>query len=157
MLSAKKLIEKLDLVKLEPEGGYYRRSCEIVTGSQVITSCIYYLLEAADVSAMHRLDSDEIYHFYLGDPLEIFEIYPDGSSKTTVLGNDLDNGMFLQYKVPKGVWQGSVVLDTKYGFSLIGTTMSPEFTYKGFEIADNSLINKYPQYEVAIKKRFHKL
>ncbi len=156
MLTAKDIINKLDLQKLEPEGGYFRRNAEVIEDGQVIASSIYYLLEANDCSAMHRLDADEIYHFYMGDPLEMLELRPDGSSKITVIGSDLEHDMTLQLQVKKNVWQGSIVLNNKYGYSLIATTMCPQFTLEGFELADDSLLLAYPEQKENILKRFRK-
>ena len=153
MLTAKDIIEKLNLQKLEPEGGYFRRSAEVEEDGQVIANSIYYLLEADDCSAMHRLHADEIYHFYMGDPLELLELRPDGSSKITILGPELDNNMQLQVHIKKQVWQGSVVLKKDYGYSLIATTMCPQFTPEGFELADDSLIIDYPLQKEDILKR----
>lgn len=153
MLNVKEVIEKLDLQKLEPEGGYFRRSAEVVKNGQVIASSIYYLLDANDYSAMHRLDADEIYHFYMGDPLELLELRPDGSSETTIMGNDLASGMKPQLQVKKNVWQGSIVLNNKYGFSLLGTTMCPSFREEGFELADIALLEAFPEQKEHILKR----
>ncbi len=153
MLNAKQIIEILELEKLEPEGGYFRRSAEVVEDGQVIANSIYYLLEADDCSAMHCLHADETYYFHMGDPLELLELRPDGSSKITILGPELDKGMQLQVHIKKGVWQGSVVLKKDHGFSLVATTMCPQFTQEGFELADDSLIQEYPLHKEDIIKR----
>jgi len=153
MLSAKEIIKKLNLQRLEPEGGYFRRNAEVVEDGRVIASSIYYLLEAGDCSAMHRLQADEIYHFYMGDPLELLELRADGSTKTTVLGRDIDKGMALQLQVKKQVWQGSVVLEEKHGYSLVATTMCPQFREEDFELGTKDLLSEYPERKEDILKR----
>lgn len=59
-------------------------------GPRCASTCIYYLLTADSFSAMHRLPSDEIFHFYLGNPVELFEIHPDGSGRTPHTGHRSD-------------------------------------------------------------------
>jgi len=95
---------------------------------------------------MHRLRSDEIFHFYLGDPVEMLQLWPDGSGRDLILGSDILNGMQLQVVVPKGVWQGARLL--KGGkFALLGTTVSPGFELIDYESGhSNELVKSYPQY-----------
>src|SRR6201996_925297 len=104
------------LLKLEPhpiEGGWFRRTytssgtVEVARGERAQGTAIYYLLEAGSFSEMHVLDSDEIFHFYLGDPVEMLQLYPGGCSKVLTLGPDLDAGQHVQTVVPAGVWQGT--------------------------------------------------
>ena len=103
-------------------------------------------------SLLHRLPTEEIYHFYLGDPVLMLHLYPDGTSSTVVLGQDINQGQNLQLTVPKGVWQGSYLLEGG-GFALMGTTMAP-----GFDFADNHLGNRenlnklYPSQKELIMK-----
>jgi predicted cupin superfamily sugar epimerase len=127
------------LLKLEPlpvEGGFFRRtyaSGEIVDlprGPRPLGSAIYYLLESGSFSEMHLLASDEIYHFYLGDPVEMLQLFPDGSSAVVTLGQDLAAGQRGQLVVPAGVWQGARLIgDGKV--ALLGCTVTP-----GFDFAD---------------------
>ncbi len=152
----------IKLLKLEPlqgEGGLFRQTYlspeNIPSGAlpgryggreKPFGTAIYYLLtnEVDSFSALHRLPTDEIYHFYLGDPLELTLLYPDGISKTVILGQDILNGEQLQATVPAGVWQGSRV---KPGgkFSLAGTTMAPGFTPEDFEAGRRGdLLAAYP-------------
>lgn len=95
-------------------------------------------------SAMHRLPTDEVYHFYLGDPVEMLQLYPDGRSEHVILGQDILAGQQVQYVAPRGVWMGSHMLPGGR-FALVGTTMAPGFTpddYQGAERED--LITQYP-------------
>jgi hypothetical protein len=79
---------------------------------------------------MHILDSDEIFHFYLGDPVEMLQLHPDGSSALFTLGRDLAQGQHVQLIVPAGVWQGTRLAgDGKV--ALLGCTVTP-----GFDFAD---------------------
>ncbi len=95
-------------------------------------------------SAFHRLRSDEIYHFYLGDPLEITLLYPDGTSRQVILGQDIFHGQQLQLVVPHGAWQGTR-LASGGRFALIGTTMAPGYTDADYEHGDReTLLAQYP-------------
>jgi len=127
------------LLKLEPhpvEGGWYRRTytsecnVELERGVRAAGTAIYYLLEPGTFSEMHLLQSDEIFHFYLGDPVEMLQLYPDGSSAVFTLGPDLAAGQHVQLAVPAGVWQGTQLIgDGKV--ALLGCTVTP-----GFDFAD---------------------
>lgn len=103
-------------------------------------------------SAFHRLDRDELWHFYGGDPIELFLLLPDGSSQSVVMGNNPLEGHHIQYLIPAGVWQaGQLVAGGRY--ALFGCTMSPGFTSECFEGGEESfLIQAYPHMEVIIRK-----
>src|SRR6516164_609417 len=103
------------LLQLEPhprEGGSFRQTwvssvwCEAPQGDRSTGTAIYYLLETSIFSEMHMLSSDEVFHFYLGDPVEMLQLWPDGSGRVVILGTDLAAGMLPQVVVPKNVWQG---------------------------------------------------
>lgn len=114
-------------------------------------TCIYYLLEPGTFSEMHRLASDEIFHFYLGDPVEMLQLLPDGSVRTVILGNDLAAGHHLQLVVPKHVWQGSRLLPGGK-FALLGCTVSPGFDYDDYEAGHyEPLARDYPQHAELIR------
>jgi predicted cupin superfamily sugar epimerase len=127
------------LLKLEPhpvEGGWFRRtytsagSMELPRGVRAQGTAIYYLLEAGTFSEMHVLASDEIFHFYLGDPVEMFFLFLDGSSAVLTLGPDLAAGQQPQIVVPAGVWQGARLVEGGK-VALLGCTVTP-----GFDFAD---------------------
>jgi len=91
---------------------------------------------------MHVLDSDEVFHFYLGDPVEMLQLYKDGRSATFTLGNDLSAGQHVQLVVPAGVWQGTRLIgDGKV--ALLGCTVTPGFDFADYrsgtyaELAEN--------------------
>jgi predicted cupin superfamily sugar epimerase len=95
-------------------------------------TCIYYLLEPGTFSEMHRLASDEVFHFYLGDPVEMLQIAPGGAVRRVILGSDLAAGQQVQLVVPKHVWQGSRLLPGG-SVALLGCSVSPGFDYADYE------------------------
>jgi uncharacterized protein len=129
------------LLKLAPhpvEGGWFRQTyksgvtVEAHGGARSVGTAIYYLLEPGTFSEMHMLTSDEIFHFYLGDPVEMLQLWPSGETRVVTLGPDLQKGQQVQLTVPAGVWQGTRLLpDGKV--ALLGCTVTP-----GFEFADYS-------------------
>jgi hypothetical protein len=126
----------LNLAPHPVEGGFFRRTytspgtVELPRGSRAQGTAIYYLLEAGGFSEMHVLESDEVFHFYLGYPVEMLQLYPDGGSAVLTLGPDLAAGQQVQVVVPAGVWQGTRLLgDGKV--ALLGCTVTP-----GFDFAD---------------------
>ena len=157
-LTAKEVIELLRLEPLPVEGGYYRvtyRADETLGsaalpersgGPRAYGGAIYYLLHGDHFSALHRLLTDEVYHFYLGQPVEMLLLYPGGHDKVVRLGTDLAAGERVQMVVPRGAWQGSRLADRSDGFALMGTTMAPAYDQADFELGDRTaLIAAYPQ------------
>lgn len=128
------------LLQLEPhprEGGWFRQTykstleMDAPQGRRSAGTAIYYLLETGTFSEMHVLDSDEIFHFYLGDPVEMLQLRPSGESKVIRLGQDLANGEQVQVHVPGGVWQGTWLIgDGKV--ALLGCTVTPGFEYADY-------------------------
>jgi predicted cupin superfamily sugar epimerase len=109
-------------------------------------TAIYYLLTPDTFSALHRLSTDEIFHFYLGDPVEMLHLLPDGSGRVVLLGNDLYVGDRPQIVVPGGTWQGSRLVSGGR-FALMGTTMAPGFDFEDYEHGDgNALTERYPAF-----------
>jgi predicted cupin superfamily sugar epimerase len=127
------------LLNLEPhpiEGGFFRHTytspgtVELPRGVRRQGTAIYYLLEPGTFSEMHVLDSDEIFHFYLGDPVEMLQLHSDGGSAVLTLGPDLRGGQHVQLMVPAGVWQGTRLIGDGR-VALLGCTVTP-----GFDFAD---------------------
>jgi uncharacterized protein len=157
MLTAERLIKLLNL-KPHPEGGYYAetyRSKELIamealpdrySGPRSYGTAIYYLLTPQTFSAIHRLATDEIYHFYLGDPVELIRLEPDGSGRLILLGDDVAGGMQVQAVISRGTWQGARLFEGgKY--ALLGTTVAPSFEFVDFEAGRRSdLILAYPSF-----------
>jgi|SRR5271156_177031 len=120
-------------------------------GDRHAGTCIYYLLEPSTFSEMHRLASDEIFHFYYGDPVEMLQLLPDGSAHTVILGNDLRHGQRPQLIVRKYVWQGSHLLPGGQ-VALLGCTVSPGFDFADYETGRRDpLLREYPQYSDLIQ------
>jgi hypothetical protein len=147
----------LELKPLEIEGGFFRqtyRSDETVAvsalpqrygGGRVLGTAIYYLLTPQVHSRLHRLKSDEIFHFLLGDPVEMLQLRPDGTSAVTAIGPDLAAGEQLQVVVARGTWQGSL-LRPGGRWALMGVTVAPGFDYADYESADaRALVEEYPR------------
>ncbi len=150
-LDAERVIEQLGLEPHPEEGGWFRetyRSAESFepgggwTGPRSVGTAIYYLLTTGTVSALHRLPGDEIFHFYLGDPVRMLMLYPDGCSDLVILGSQLE-GMRPQHVVPGNVWQGSMLVPGG-AWALLGTTMSPGFDYRDYEPGTHALLNAFP-------------
>ncbi len=158
MLTAEEIISALHLRPHPNEGGYYvetyRSSEEIgenslpprYQGKRSISTAIYYLLTPESFSSMHRLHTDEIFHFYLGDAVEMLQLQPDGSGKVVRLGSNILGGESPQVMVPRGVWQGSRLV-AGGRFALLGTTVAPGFEFSDYETGRrNELLTAYPAY-----------
>lgn len=148
------LVEALSL-EPHPEGGWYREvyrspdqfggTGDFPAGRSICTS-IYFLIAAGNFSAFHRIRSDETWHFYMGDPLEIVEITPAGTLRCTLLGNDVLNGEVLQYTVMAGCWFASR-LSGDGNYALTGCTVSPGFDFRDFELASRTrLATEFPEH-----------
>ena len=154
-----------DILHLQPhpiEGGYfvetYRSELKVpgdvigsaYAGERRIGTAIFYLLTPDTFSALHKLPGDELFHFYLGDPVEMLQLYPDGQSETFTLGQDITAGMRLQHCVPGGCWQGSRLI-AGGSYALLGTTMSPGFDYADYVVGNREeLIRRYPEHKEII-------
>jgi predicted cupin superfamily sugar epimerase len=134
------------------EGGWYVRTWESpeyvslprYTGERRTSTAIYYLLEPGTFSEMHKLQSDEIFHHYLGGAVEMLQLYGDGNSKVTVIGKDIAAGEVPQHVVPRGVWQGSRML-REGEWALLGCTVSPGFEFEDYTDASAAeLIKRWP-------------
>jgi predicted cupin superfamily sugar epimerase len=151
----------LELVKHPREGGWYVRtweSEEFVSAEcfddgrygapRRTSTAIYYLLEPGTFSEMHVLESDEIFHHYAGDAVEMLQLFEDGSSERVVIGKDLQAGERPQHVVRRRVWQGSRLLASsseREGWALLGCTVSPGFEFVDYTDASaEELIAKWP-------------
>jgi predicted cupin superfamily sugar epimerase len=157
-MTAEELIRHFRLEPLPVEGGYFRQtyvSDERIPSAALparygeakpFATAIYYLLTAEPdcFSAMHVLPTDEVYHFYFGDPVEMLLLHPSGRSERLVLGHDVLHGQQVQAVAPLGVWQGSR-LRPGGKFALMGTTMAPGFTSADFTAGKrNELVAQFP-------------
>jgi predicted cupin superfamily sugar epimerase len=161
------LVEQLILrlgLQPHPEGGWYHqtyRSDERILRSAAdqtrverrASTAIYYLLSHSEYSAWHRIDADELWHFYLGDPLFIHVLNPQGERVTHILGNTLEqpDGSF-QVLVPAGYWFAAERTGPR-GYSLAGCTVAPGFEFDSFELADAAELQKrYPQHRAVLER-----
>ena len=150
-------IRKLQLIQ-HAEGGSYRevyRSSLFVSGKCLpvffqgdrnISTGIYFLLQQGQFSAFHRIASDELWHFYFGDPLLIYEINHSGHLTTHRLGNDPEKGETFQIMIKAGSWFASIPAEeSKY--ALVGCTVSPGFDFADFELANRATLSgQYPSH-----------
>jgi uncharacterized protein len=158
MLTAKQIIERLALQPLTIEGGYFRetyRSKLLVPrpilpdeheGDRNISTAIYYLLTPDTFSTIHRVHSDEVFHFYAGDPVVMLQLWPDGEGRVLTIGNDLAAGHEPQMVVPAGVWQGCRLMSGGR-WALMGCTVAPGFDYADYTAGNRrELIAAYPEF-----------
>jgi predicted cupin superfamily sugar epimerase len=158
-MNPKEVIECLELVPLPVEGGLFRQTYladdrvsqahlpSRYKSDKPFATAIYYFLTAEpdSFSALHRLPTDEVYHFYLGDPVETLLLFPDGHTERVILGQDILAGQKVQHVVPKDVWQGSRVI-AGGSFALLGTTMAPGYTELDYEGGHaDELCAQYPE------------
>ncbi|MBI4726051.1 cupin domain-containing protein [candidate division TA06 bacterium] len=157
MLTSQKIIKLLKLKPLPGEGGFYRETyrsalpVELGFGiKRSLGTSIYYLITPERFSTLHRVCSDEVLHFYLGDPVEMLLLYPGGRSRTVVLGPDIEKGQHPQFLVPKNTWQGSRL--KKGGrFALLGTTVFPGFDFADYRQGNRKiLLKRYPKCKPSI-------
>jgi predicted cupin superfamily sugar epimerase len=153
----------LGLSPLPQEGGFYAetyRSAERFAApclpgryqeERSLATAIYFLLTRDSFSALHRLASDEIYHFYAGDPVEMLQLDEGGSGRVVLLGNDLNRGMRPQVVVPRDTWQGSRLLPGG-SCTLLGATVFPGFEFADFELGHRSpLLETHPEFADLIR------
>ncbi len=157
------LVETLELTP-HPEGGYYRetyRSSESIPshllenpyqGDRNVCTCIYFLLTSDSFSAFHKIQQDEIWHFYKGAPIELHQISPNGQYTKSLVGNDMIAGHRPQLVVPGGNWFAAAIPELD-SYALVGCTVAPGFDFQDFELADREkLIAEFPEHAEIIKK-----
>ena len=156
------LKKTLGLVPLPQEGGFYAEAYRApeklasehlpsrYTGERSLATAIYFLLTPDSFSAIHRLASDEIWHFYLGDPVQMLQLPEPGAGRIVMLGTDFDHGMRPQVVVPRGAWQGARLVPGGK-FALLGATVSPGFEFADFELGGRELLLvAYPEFSALI-------
>jgi uncharacterized protein len=155
------LIQRFGL-RPHPEGGFFRetfRSAESVrrpdalNTSRSASTAIYYMLCDGAYSAWHRIRSDEVWHFYAGEPLLVHVINPNGEVTTHRLGNTLhDANAVFQAVVECGHWFSAELADPR-SFALVGCTVAPGFEFNEFELGNiDALRADYPQHEALIRR-----
>jgi uncharacterized protein len=162
-MEAKEWIQMLRL-RPHPEGGFFRetyRSGETISrqhlpprfsGDRALSTAIYFLLEGHDFSALHRIQQDEVWHFYDGCSLTVTRIATDGAISAVRLGREGRAGEVLQAVVPAGCLFGARPGDPG-GYSLVGCTVAPGFDFADFELPTRQeLLGRYPQHTALIEQ-----
>ncbi len=162
MVTAEAIVKALSLLP-HPEGGFYKetyRSDGVISedclpnsfeGNRNYCTGIYYLLKSDDFSAFHKVNQDEMWHFYAGDPIEITMITNEGVLNKVRIGSNIIKGQLPQFVVPKDVWFAAKVLQPN-SFALAGCTVAPGFDFKDFTLAKRDwLLKKFPHHSTIIK------
>jgi uncharacterized protein len=162
-VTATELISHYGLLP-HPEGGFYRETYrasdtlekaalpERFAGACVASTAIYFLLPKGHVSHLHRIASDEVWHFYTGGPLVVVAISPEGALTQTRLGQHLQDGEVFQHVVPAGYWFGAYPAETS-DFSFVGCTVAPGFEFADFELAQrDAMLALCPAYAELIHR-----
>lgn len=158
-MTADEVKKILGLVPHPREGGCYIRTYESgeliareaftdlrYAGARHTGTAIYYLLEPETFSEMHRLKSDEIFHFYAGDPVEMLQLAEGAEGIVVQIGNRLTEGERPQVVVRRGVWQGSH-LAPGGSWALLGCTVSPGFEFDDYDTATRAeLCAAWPEF-----------
>jgi len=164
-MTAEEVVRLLGLVPLPGEGGWYAETGRSVhrlpaaalpdgyRSPRASYTAIYYLLDAASASALHRLPGDEVWHFYRGDPVELLVVPASGEPRLHRLGPDLARGERPQVTVPGGAWQGAR-LAPGGAWALLGTTMAPGFEFDDWEAGDpEALAVRSPRVSAWLRSR----
>jgi len=123
-------------------------------GGKTFCTAIFYLLtsDPDSFSALHKLPTDEIYHFYLGDPVEVLLLHPEGRGERVILGPDFLRGQRVQFVVPREAWQGSHLVPGGR-FALLGTTMAPGYDDSDYTGGQrDELVARYRGYAELIRQ-----
>lgn len=163
MLEARDYVKELGL-EPHPEGGYfkemYRAEGQIpksvlpdaFKGDRNYATSIFYMLEGEQISTFHRIQSDELWHFYAGTALTVHMIDSKGNASSKTLGPRINQGEELLFYVPAGVWFASEVID-KTSFCLAGCTVAPGFDFEDFEMARRvQLLKEFPEHQELITR-----
>lgn len=149
------LISLYDLLP-HPEGGFFKETYRDVglvsktalperfSGDRCFSTAIYFLIPEGKKSCLHRIKSDEVWHFYLGGPLTLVQIAPDGRIDKIILGQDVLHGQKLQHVVPAGYWFGAYP-NQGSNYSFVGCTVAPGFDFADFEMGQrDDLLKLFP-------------
>jgi predicted cupin superfamily sugar epimerase len=165
MPTAREIIDALGLQPHPIEGGFFHetyRSAGSVPSAVLpadyrsatdrsFGTAIYYLLTPDTFSELHRLPTEEVFHLYLGGPVRMLQLFPDGQGREIVIGSDIFAGQRPQVIVPPGVWQGSR-LEPGVEFALLGATMAPGFDFADYEQGRREeLVAQYPKHTEVIR------
>lgn len=165
-MTAQEIIDFLDLQE-HPEGGYFKetyRSEEIIPNSELdpsfegdrnVSTGIYFLLTSDKFSAFHKINQDEMWHYYKGASLKLHMISKDGNYSSVIIGNDLSQGEVPQFTVPAGDWFAAEV-NHENSYTLVGCTVAPGFDFRDFVLpTSKELVNIFPEHKTIIHKLTH--
>ena len=165
-MTAKDLIKKFDLIE-HPEGGFYKetyRSNSVINnknltsnfiGDRNVSTCIYFLLTSDKFSAFHKINQDEIWHFYKGTTLKLHMISPKGVYSYVLIGNNIINNELPQFVVPANYWFAAEIIKEK-SYAFTGCTVAPGFDFKDFVLPKRKeLIKLFPKHSEIIIKLTH--
>lgn len=157
------LIEKFGL-QAHPEGGYFSETYrsegfiaadslpQEYSGNRNYSTSIYFLLTSDTFSAFHKINQDEVWHFYAGSPLKIYMISEDGRSSEQVLGVDFSKNQVPQFVVPGGHWFAAKTIEEN-SFSFVGCTVAPGFDFADFVLpSQQEFLKKFPEHKTLIKR-----
>ncbi|SNR14973.1 cupin domain-containing protein [Tenacibaculum jejuense] len=165
-MTAQQIVNKFGLTQ-HPEGGYFKETyrsngiiknenlSEIFIGDRNYSTGIYFLLTSESFSAFHKINQDEMWHFYLGTTLKLHMISPDGEYSFVRIGNDIVNNEVPQFVVPAQYWFAAEVVNEN-SFSFTGCTVAPGFDFNDFVLPERKvLIELFPQHEKIITRLTH--
>ncbi len=160
------IVKSLNL-QPHPEGGYFKETYRskktipnAILGSQYEgdrneSTCIYFLLTSGNFSAFHKINQDEIWHYYKGVSLKLHIISKEGNYSYVMIGNDFENGEVPQYVVKGGDWFAAEVLE-KDAYTLVGCTVAPGFDFADFVLPKKAaLLELFPQHSEIIEHLTH--
>lgn len=165
-MTAQEIIQQLDLQE-HPEGGYFKetyRSEGVIPNSSLPkeyigdrnhSTGIYFLLTSEKFSAFHKVNQDEMWHFYKGNPMKLHMISHDGNYSSVVIGSDLQNGEVPQFTVKGGDWFAGEVIQ-EGGYAFVGCTVAPGFDFADFVLPKREeLIEMFPKHKDIIYRLTH--
>ena len=165
-MTAQEIITRFNLQE-HPEGGYFKETYrsegiipknsldEKYNGDRNHCTGIYFLLTSEKFSAFHKVNQDEMWHFYKGTPLKLHMISPEGEYSHVIIGNDLEKGEVPQFTVKGGDWFAGEVVD-EGGYSFVGCTVAPGFDFADFVLPTQEELSKeFPQHQEIIQKLTH--
>jgi len=149
-MTAADLIASLRLEPLPHEGGFFRRtyvSAARLPDGRPAGTAIYFLITPDGFSALHRLRTEEVWHFYAGDAVEHLILDPaTGTGRKTILGATPADGRLPQLVVPGDAWQGARLADGG-AWALLGCTMSPGWDAADFTLGERAgLTVRFPDW-----------
>ncbi len=156
-MNGREIVQKLGLLA-HPEGGFYKETYRSTSSMETeqntirnVCTAIYFLLENNNISLFHRIQSDELWFFHQGEPLEIVFI-KEGVLNSIILGNSFEKGEVPQATIPANTWFASSVKQRK-GYSLVSCTVAPGFDFADFELASReNLLQEFPHLKEVINE-----